>query len=1284
MDHDQQHVRNGNSAESRPERIAGVSAPCEQGIGSARHCLHHRHMALRTSWLAAALAASLLLASCGGGDTTANPEQLSAKKRALGQTGVQTVAPPALSGTWVQLPNPAVAQGSGHPFGRAWTEMTWDSSRQEMVIFGGNSTIEYANDIWSYNATSAQWTNIDPHTWCPGNYGFTKINGTDDSAFRYDPVNNGYWVFGGVSGYRCLSFTATRTAGSGSAANTIVDPTLEGTTADAYTHWRIRSGTTDLGVTSYDPVAKRLTLQAAIPNLAEGTGYKLYASLTGGTWFFDSVSRSWTGFDTPVGYAGPTPGGRIAPAVAYSTAAEAFVLFGGNGAGAPDRSVWRLDVRTKQWTQLPVAGGALPPPTREMLNSLVYDKANDVFVMFGGLCLNVQPCTTSTHNGQTWVYRLATNTWVNMNPPSAPSARAKHLMTYDEKNGVVVLFGGDTVNGLANDTWYYHFPSNTWRQLVTPAAPSARFLSQVTYDPVKARTVVYSGSSYGYLPADIWALSLNAPPEVSLVSPATGAVIAGGTDIAIEAQASDAGGSVAKVEFFANGVKLGERTALPFTFVWQNAPAGQFVLTAVATDDQGVSTTSEPVSMQVTGSYNAPTAAAPSAVGDTAEFYAPSNVTLSAAIGMGESPIHRVEYFIGSTKIAVTTSAPYSALWLNVAAGTYPIRAVVTDVRGVQSRSAEVLVTVRDRTAPMVNVALASNGASVLASSVHSAGYPSASVIDGRRHTAGWGSDGGWNDATDNAYPDWVEVGFGVARSISTIRVFTLRDDYSSTSEPTLTSTFSLYGIRDFQVQYWTGSAWAVVPGGSVTGNTLVWRNFSFAPISTSRIRVWVTGSLAGYSRIAEIEAWAETGANAAPSVALTSPAGGAVFAAPAQIPLAASAFDSDGSIARVEFFAGTTKIGESTTAPYVMTWAGIAPGTYRLTAAATDNQGATTFSAETAVTVSAASGGGTNVALAINGSAATASSSYSSSYGVGGVIDGVVNGRSWAQGGGWNDATANSYPDWVQVSFPGVRTIDRISVTTLSDNFATDSDPTGSTTFTRYGVTDFEVQYWTGSAWTTVQGGSVSGNSLVVRTFNFAPVSTDRIRVLVTGALAGYARIVEISAWTVADAPPPAGTNVALGVNGGVATASSSYSANYAVAAINDAVINGRNWAQGGGWNDATEGSFPDWVQVTFAGVRTIDRITVVTLSDNFASDGDPSAATSFTRYGLTDFEVQYWTGAAWATVPGGTISGNRFVLRDINFASLSTDRIRVLVTGALFGYSRVVELSARSAGSD
>ena len=90
------------------------------------------------------------------------------------------------------------------------------------------------------------------------------------------------------------------------------------------------------------------------------------------------------------------------------------------------------------------------------------------------------------------------------------------------------------------------------------------------------------------------------------------------------------------------------------------------------------------------------------------------------------------------------------------------------------------------------------------------------------------------------------------------------------------------------------------------------------------------------------------------PTVTLTQPANGATFTPPATVNLAATASDPDGTVTKVEFFNGTAKLGEDTTAPYSFTWGGVVAGTYTLTARAIDDLGATTTSAPATITVNA------------------------------------------------------------------------------------------------------------------------------------------------------------------------------------------------------------------------------------------------------------------------------------------------------------------------------------------
>jgi hypothetical protein len=160
-----------------------------------------------------------------------------------------------------------------------------------------------------------------------------------------------------------------------------------------------------------------------------------------------------------------------------------------------------------------------------------------------------------------------------------------------------------------------------------------------------------------------------------------------------------------------------------------------------------------------------------------------------------------------------------------------------------------------------INVASALNGGTASASTTINGGFTESSINNGDRRGLNWGNGGGWNDGTPDAYPDWVQIDFNGSHIINGIDVFTIQDNYGAPSEPTTTMTFSQYGITDYTVQYWNGSTWVTVTKGSVTENNKVWKQFTFLPVETDKIRVTITNALSTFSRVIEIEAWTQSSA---------------------------------------------------------------------------------------------------------------------------------------------------------------------------------------------------------------------------------------------------------------------------------------------------------------------------------------------------------------------------------------------------------------------------------------
>jgi glucose/arabinose dehydrogenase len=81
-------------------------------------------------------------------------------------------------------------------------------------------------------------------------------------------------------------------------------------------------------------------------------------------------------------------------------------------------------------------------------------------------------------------------------------------------------------------------------------------------------------------------------------------------------------------------------------------------------------------------------------------------------------------------------------------------------------------------------------------------------------------------------------------------------------------------------------------------------------------------------------------GGVATPTVTITNPEDGETFTAPASVNITAHASTSEGSIAKVEFYNGTTKLGQDATAPYSFSWNNVGEGSYSLSAKAIDQEG--------------------------------------------------------------------------------------------------------------------------------------------------------------------------------------------------------------------------------------------------------------------------------------------------------------------------------------------------------
>ncbi|MGC4074816.1 MAG: Ig-like domain-containing protein [Nibricoccus sp.] len=168
----------------------------------------------------------------------------------------------------------------------------------------------------------------------------------------------------------------------------------------------------------------------------------------------------------------------------------------------------------------------------------------------------------------------------------------------------------------------------------------------------------------------------------------------------------------------------------------------------------------------------------------------------------------------------------------------------------------------------------------------------------------------------------------------------------SSDAIPGFEGTFTMAYDMQNSVSEW-------IPLGTVTvsaGGTNAQLNWT--GLEKASNYEWKAEAFDGINKGASNVSRFSTASAFAPTITLEAPLSTVTYAAPATITMKADADDADGNVARVDFFVGTTKIGEDYTAPYEITAPAQAVGTYDFSAVALDNEKRATLSSIVKVTV--------------------------------------------------------------------------------------------------------------------------------------------------------------------------------------------------------------------------------------------------------------------------------------------------------------------------------------------
>ena len=217
------------------------------------------------------------------------------------------------------------------------------------------------------------------------------------------------------------------------------------------------------------------------------------------------------------------PPPRIGHAIAFASSIDSVVVYGGGGSAqllnclqAPCPpgfldDTWRLSDGTEVWQLVRTANS----PGARSGHAMVYDPAQDVIVLFGGLGPGADGTSVSLLD-DTWIYDPQQETWEEIDSDRSPSPRAFHRMVYDPGSRSVILWGGRTDDRDGDGSiWVLDTETYEWTEVETGsiAAPQPRWSYAMAREPQTGAIVMVGGTWFedaqSVFGSDVWTLDTN-------------------------------------------------------------------------------------------------------------------------------------------------------------------------------------------------------------------------------------------------------------------------------------------------------------------------------------------------------------------------------------------------------------------------------------------------------------------------------------------------------------------------------------------------------------------------------------------------------------------------------------------------------------------------------------------------------------------------------------------------------------------------------------------------------
>jgi N-acetylneuraminic acid mutarotase len=251
-----------------------------------------------------------------------------------------------------------------------------ESDRVINYLFFTSTSSEYKSlgELLAYDANSDTWINTNASVAPFGHVG---------ARMAYDSESDRIILFGGVSLQTGDLFNETRSYDFNTNTGTKMNPEVSPPARNYH-------------AMAYHPTIDRVVIFGGdVDTFSETYGND--------TWEYDYNTDTWEMIETS-----ETPPDRVYSSMVYVSSLDRIIMFGGTSVsmGGTINDMWAYDHEKKTWTELT----ADTMPGARCQHALAYDSAADKIVLFGGGPDKITP------TDETWIYDPQTNTWTDMTP----------------------------------------------------------------------------------------------------------------------------------------------------------------------------------------------------------------------------------------------------------------------------------------------------------------------------------------------------------------------------------------------------------------------------------------------------------------------------------------------------------------------------------------------------------------------------------------------------------------------------------------------------------------------------------------------------------------------------------------------------------------------------------------------------------------------------------------------------------------------------------------------------